>query len=46
MACGSMLGNNAWVAMNIIGLALGPGCCILIPVFVEDELGFALNKQQ
>ena len=36
----SMLKNKAYVAINIVGLALGISCCILILLFVEDELGF------
>ena len=36
----SMLKNKAYVAINVVGLALGISCCILILLFVEDELGF------
>jgi len=33
-----MFKNKAYATINIVGLALGLSCCILILLFVEDEL--------
>lgn len=35
-----MCKNPTYTAINIIGLAIGLSCCLLILLYVEDELGY------
>jgi putative ABC transport system permease protein len=36
----NILKNKAYSVINISGLAIGMACCILILVFVQDELSY------
>ena len=33
--------NKTFSAINILGLAIGMACCILILLYVQDELSFS-----
>ncbi|MFQ5630304.1 MAG: ABC transporter permease [bacterium] len=36
----NMLKHRAYTAMNIFGLAIGLTCCVLITVYIQDELSY------
>jgi putative ABC transport system permease protein len=40
VALRSLRKHTAYSAINIVGLAVGLTCCVLILLFVEDELGY------
>ena len=40
IACRNLLKNKGFSAINIIGLAVGIAICLLILLFVKDELGY------
>ena len=36
----SMLKNKAFTFINVFGLAIGIACCVLLALFIQDELSF------
>ena len=40
----NIIGNPLFSAINIIGLAIGLACCIIITLFVRYELSFDKQK--
>lgn len=49
IAMRNLLGHKAYAVINILGLAIGMACCVLIILFVQDELSydrFNVNKDR
>ena len=36
----NMIRHKGYAFLNIFGLAVGMACCLLVVLFVRDELGF------
>src|SRR4051812_18284982 len=40
IAVRNLLKRKAYTSINILGLAIGMGACLLIVLFIQDELGY------
>ena len=40
----NLINHRFYSALNIIGLAIGLACCILIGLYIDYELGFDQNQ--
>ena len=46
IALRNLMRNKAYSAINIFGLALGVACCLLLTLYILDEIGFDRHHKQ
>lgn len=46
VAIRNLLRHKAYSAINVVGLSLGMACCVLIALFVQDEMGYDAHHKK